>query len=83
MEINRAGVPELVDGRDLKCLASPESSHFFGKRDLAFGINLPEQTEIWKTLLGAFDGRHSQHCSRRCARCAGLQASLAREGEAQ
>jgi hypothetical protein len=24
MEINRTGVPELVDGRDLKCLATPE-----------------------------------------------------------
>jgi hypothetical protein len=26
---------------------------FFGKRDLAFGINLPERSEIWKTFLGA------------------------------
>jgi hypothetical protein len=25
---------------------------FFGKRDLAFGINLPERSEIWKTSLG-------------------------------
>jgi hypothetical protein len=24
---------------------------FFGKRDLAFGINLPERSEIWKTFL--------------------------------
>jgi hypothetical protein len=23
---------------------------FFGKRDLASGINLPERSEIWKTL---------------------------------
>jgi hypothetical protein len=23
---------------------------FFGKRDLAFGINLPERIEIWKTF---------------------------------
>jgi len=25
---------------------------FFGKRDLAFGINLPERSEIWKTFWG-------------------------------
>jgi hypothetical protein len=25
---------------------------FFGKCDLAFGINLPERSEIWKTFLG-------------------------------
>ena len=25
---------------------------FFGKRDLTFGINLPERSEIWKTFLG-------------------------------
>ncbi len=31
MEINRAGVPEQVDGRDLKCLATPERSHLFWK----------------------------------------------------
>jgi hypothetical protein len=31
MEINRAGVPELVDGRNLKCLATPERSHLFWK----------------------------------------------------
>jgi hypothetical protein len=24
---------------------------FFEKRDLAFGINLPERSEIWKTFL--------------------------------
>jgi hypothetical protein len=29
---------------------------FFGKRDLAFGINLLERSEIWKTFLGAFNG---------------------------
>jgi hypothetical protein len=27
MEINRADVAELVDARDLKCLAPPERSH--------------------------------------------------------
>jgi hypothetical protein len=26
---------------------------FFGKRDLASGINLPERSEIWKTLPGS------------------------------
>jgi hypothetical protein len=41
----------VVDARDLKCLATPERSHLFGKRDLAFGINLPERSEIWKTFL--------------------------------
>jgi hypothetical protein len=25
---------------------------FFGKRDLAFSINLPERSEIWKTFSG-------------------------------
>ena len=41
---------ELVDARDLKCLATPKGLIFFGKRDLASGINLPERSEIWKTL---------------------------------
>jgi hypothetical protein len=26
---------------------------FFGKRDLAIGINLPERSEIWKTFWGS------------------------------
>jgi len=25
---------------------------FFGKRDLAFGINVPERSEIWKIIFG-------------------------------
>jgi hypothetical protein len=29
---------------------------FFGKRDLAFGISLPERSEIWKTFFGGSDG---------------------------
>ena len=36
MEINRVGVPELVDGRDLKCLATPERSHLFWKTRSCF-----------------------------------------------
>jgi hypothetical protein len=47
----KADVAELVDARDLKCLAAPERSHLFGKRGLAFGINLPERSEIWKTFF--------------------------------
>src|SRR5258708_26657471 len=31
MEINRADVAELVDARDLKCLATPERFHLFWK----------------------------------------------------
>jgi hypothetical protein len=48
----KAAVAELVDARDLKCLATPERSHFFGKRDLTFGINLLQRREIWKTFFG-------------------------------
>jgi len=51
MQINDADVAELVDARDLKSLAL-KGLIFFGKRDLAFGINLPERSEIWKTFLG-------------------------------
>jgi hypothetical protein len=45
---------------------------FFGKRDLAFGINLPERSEIWKTFLGASDGPCSRQAAcghAHCARC--------------
>jgi hypothetical protein len=42
---------------------------FFGKRDLAFGINLLERSEIWKTFLGASDGRYSRHAACRYAPC--------------
>lgn len=52
MQINKADVAELVDARDLKCLATSERSHLFGKRDLAFGVNLLERSEIWKHFWG-------------------------------
>jgi hypothetical protein len=52
MEINDADVSELVDARDLKCLATLESSRLFGKRDFAFGINVPERAEIGKQSFG-------------------------------
>jgi hypothetical protein len=54
--VTKADVAELVDARDLKCLATPESPIFFGKRDPAFGINLLERSEIWKTFLEASFG---------------------------
>jgi hypothetical protein len=53
----KADVAELVDARDLKCLATPERSHFFGKRDLTFGINLLQRSEIWKTFWGPLVAR--------------------------
>jgi len=54
-------VAELVDARDLKALRLLKGLIFFGKRDLAFGINLPERSEIWKTFFGASDGPYSRH----------------------
>jgi hypothetical protein len=40
---------------------------FFGKRDLAIGINLPERSEIWKTFWGSLMAHAAcghAHCSR-------------------
>jgi hypothetical protein len=46
-----------------ECLATPERSHFFGKRDLTFGINLLQRREIWKTFLAASRGPSSASVS--------------------
>jgi len=45
---------------------------FFGKRDLAFGINLPERSEIWKTFLGLSAGPYSRHAACGYAHCGAL-----------
>jgi hypothetical protein len=46
-------VAELVDARDLKCLASPESSHFFGKRfgHQPAGTNRDLENTFWGPLM--------------------------------
>jgi hypothetical protein len=49
---------------------------FFGKRDLAFGINLPERSEIWKTFLGASDGPCSRQAACGHAHCARVALAL-------
>jgi hypothetical protein len=60
-----ADVAELVDARDLKCLVMEslfascdflKSLIFFGKHDPVLGINVPERSEIWKTLLRVLMG---------------------------
>jgi hypothetical protein len=50
MEINRAGVLELVDRRDLKFAAPTENKAVFEKRPPSFSPNLPEEHVICKTL---------------------------------
>jgi hypothetical protein len=81
MQINRADVAELVDARDLNALRLLKGLTFFGKRDLAFGINLPERSEIWKTFLGASDRPYSRHAAcghAHCARAAGTSLPMHR-----
>jgi hypothetical protein len=55
IEIKDADVAELVDARDLKCLATPERSHLFWKTRSRFRHQPAERSEIWKTLLEASD----------------------------
>jgi hypothetical protein len=51
-----------------------------GKRDFAFGINLLERSEIWKTFLGAFNSPTvmALQSTRRCghAHCARVAFAL-------
>jgi hypothetical protein len=49
---------------------------FFGKRDLAFGINVPERSEIWKTFLVASDGPYSRYAACGHAHCARVALAL-------
>jgi len=48
----------------------------FGKRDLAFGINLQERSEIWKTFFGASDGPYSRHAACGYGHCARVALAL-------
>ena len=75
--ISKADVAELVDARDLKnALRLLKGLIFFGRRDLTFGINLPERSEIWKTFLGASDGPYRRHAVRGHAHCARVALAL-------
>src|SRR5258708_39076967 len=71
MEINDADVAELVDARDLKCLATPERFHLFWKTRSRFR-HQPAGTkrDLENIFWGLCWPLQSTGCLRPCARCA-------------